>query len=135
MVAFTGSALVLKWTYNSGTITMNTDYQSFDFNPTIAFLDATAGADASINRVTALKDATATYKGLMQAGDYPAWGTAFAPGTQGTLVYMPEGTAAGKFAGTIPAYVTGFQQTIAYNALVQANVSWLLNGDWTKGVN
>jgi hypothetical protein len=134
MAAFVGSSLVLTWTCPGGTVTMNTDFQTFEFTPTIEFYDATAGADTSKSRMPGMKDGTATYKGLMQAGDLPNWGTCFAPGVSGTLVYCPEGTAAGKFAGTVPAYVTGFQQATAYNALVEANVSWILNGDWTKGV-
>ena len=134
MPAFVGNGLYLTWTTLTGTITMNTDFQTFDWNPTIEFYEQTAGADTSKSHIAGLKDGSASYKGLMQVGDLPAWGTQFAPGTFGTIVYCPEGTAAGKFAGTIPCYVTGFQQTSAYNALVEANVSWMLSGDWTKGV-
>jgi hypothetical protein len=134
MPAFVGSSLNLTWTCAAGTITMNTDFQTFAFNPTVEFYDQTAGADTSKSRMPGMKDGTASYKGLMQSGDLPAWGSAFAPGTSGTLVYCPEGTASGKFAGTVPAYVTDFQQNYAYNSLVEANVSWILNGDWTKGV-
>lgn len=135
MPAFTGKDLVLKWTYTSGTITMNTDFQDFVYTPSIDFHEATAGADVSKSRVAGLKDGVVSYKGLLQAGDLPAWGTAMALGMAGTITYYPEGTAAGKYAGTIPALCQGLAHHLVYNALVEANVSWLQNGDESHGVN
>ena len=135
MPAFFGKDLVVTWTSLAGTITMNTDFQTFQYDPSIAYADQTAGNDTSVTRLPGLKDGKAVYKGLLQAGTLPAWGTALAPGTFGTIVFQPEGTAAGKFAGTIPAYVDTLSTPFVYNALVEANVSWLQSGDYTKGVN
>lgn len=129
MPAFTGKDLVVTWSSLAGTITMNTDFQTFTYNPSIDFHEQTAGGDTSKTRIAGLKDGAASYKGLMQAGSLPAWGTALALGTYGTITYYPEGTAGGKYAGTIPALCQGMQQTYTYNALVEANVSWLQNGD------
>jgi hypothetical protein len=135
MPAFTGKDLVVKWIYTSGTLVMNTDYQDFLYTPTVDFLESTAGADISKTRLPTEKDGTASFKGLIQAGDLPAWGTALALGMAGTILYYPEGTAAGKYAGTVPALSQGLAHHFVYNALVEANVSWLQNGDESHGVN
>lgn len=135
MPAYTGSGLIVKWIYTSGTITMDTDYHDFQYSPSIDFHEQTAGADTSKTRIAGLKDGSVSYNGLLQAGDLPAWGTAMALGMAGTIIYQPEGTASGKYAGTIPAICQGMTHHFVYNALVEANVSWLQNGDESHGTN
>jgi hypothetical protein len=134
MPAFAGNGLYVTWVWSGGTVVLNTDYQTFNYTPSIDFYDQTAGNDTTKTRIAGLKDGAAEYKGLMQAGDLPNWGSAFALGNFGTIVFCPEGTAAGKYAGTVPALVSAFPRPVAYNSLVEANVSWLQNGAFTEGV-
>lgn len=138
MTAFLGTTAVLLWATSSGTTAMQGDYRTFAYTPSIDFLDETAGADTSIQRIPYMKDGQATFTGLIQAGTM-AGGTVMAAacveGQLGTLIWSPEGTTAGKPKYTIPAYSQGAQLSWSYNALSEISVTWQQNGPRTEGTN
>src|SRR5687768_3968680 len=101
-----GPTMVITWTTSTGTTSLAGDYRTCSWNPSIAYVDASAGSDTQVGRLTALKDATAAVTLVAQTG-----GTSLVsqlqPGQAGTLVIQPEGTATNKRKITFPAYCDG----------------------------
>lgn len=108
-----GPTMVLTWTTSSGTYSLNSDYRTCEWNPTVTYEDVTAGSDTHVGRLTTLKDATASLTLVQQTG-----GTALIaglqPGQAGTLVISQEGTASGKRKITLPAFSDGIQTSMPY---------------------
>jgi hypothetical protein len=102
--------MILKWTATVGTAlgttTLNADYRTCSWNPSIAYVDVSAGQDTQVGRLTALKDATAAVTLVGQTGG-TALKNALTAGQAGTLTIQPEGTATGKRVITFPAYCDG----------------------------
>ena len=132
-----GPTMVMTWTTSSGTSALAGDYRTWDWNPSTAFEDVSAGSDTQIGRLPTLKDATCAITLVQQTG-----GTALIaqlqPAQAGTLVLQPEGTARNKRKITFPAYCDG-----AVNSAPFANVATLaigftgssVLGAFTDGVN
>ena len=112
-----GPTMVLTWIYATGTISLAADYRTFDWSPSVAYEDVTAGSDTQVGRLTTLKDATANVTLLVQTAG-SALLAGLAPGQAGTLTCQPEGTATGKRKITFPSYCDGVQTAMPY-----ANVS------------
>lgn len=112
-----GSTMILTWVYSGGTISLNGDYRTCTWTPTVALEDVSAGQDTQVGRMPTLKDATAAIELVTQTS-----GTAIAaslqPGQAGTLTIQPEGTATNKRKITFPSYCDGAVLTFPY-----ANVS------------
>ena len=90
-----GPTMILSWIWSGGTISLNADYRTFTWNPTIAYEDVTAGQDTQVGRLTTLKDATAAIELVTQTAG-TAMVAALAAGMGGTLISAPRGTATGK---------------------------------------
>jgi hypothetical protein len=123
MAEFTGVGMVLTWTYSGGTVSLNGDYRTCDWTPTITYEDVTAGNDTQVGRITTLKDATANVSLVAQAGG-TALVAAFVPGQAGTLVIQPEGTAVNKRKITLPAYCDGIQTSMPYANVVTYTIGF-----------
>jgi hypothetical protein len=138
MPAFSGSALDIKWLYASGTTLLNTDFKTFNYNPSIDILDQSAGNDTNKSYITALKDGRCAFTGLLQSGT-AAGGTimvaTLAEGNSGTLVWSPEGTAAGKTKYTIPAIAMGAAFTYPFADLIEISCDFQCNGARVEGTN
>jgi hypothetical protein len=124
MTAFSGSALYLTWIYTGGSVSLTGDFRQFDFTPSLSLIDSTAGADTFREFIPGIGESGAlSFSAVMQAG-----GTALiqllATGTQGTVVYGPEGTAANKPKITIPAISKGPAYSQPYNDVVEFKVEW-----------
>jgi hypothetical protein len=104
---FAGSALYLLWTSDAGTVVLNTEFRTFNWSPTLNFIDATAGAD-TYERILASYGVGGDIAFSMVAqSDGTAYATALARQAKGTLTYGPAGTANGALAYLIPAYSQG----------------------------
>lgn len=130
MAEFTGSALVVSWIYSGGTVDLSADFRTLDWQPTTDFADSTAGSDTTRTRLATIKDATAAYAGVGQTGGTVV-AAALAPGTSGTLIIGPEGTASGKRKITFPSLSQGAQYSIPYADVVTLSCSFVANGAWT----
>jgi hypothetical protein len=130
---FVGSSLIATWTTSTGTTTVTTDSRNFNFTPTISFVDATAGADAAIQRIQSFKDSTVTLDTLMLDNMASATIVEYAEGKIGTLVWGEAGTAAGKLKTTLPAICQGAARSSPYNDVVTLSIGWLGNGSYTIG--
>ena len=112
-----GPTMLLTWVYSGGTVSLEGDYRTCEWNPSITYEDVTAGSDTQIGRLTTLKDATCSVTVVNQTGG-TALIAAFQPGQAGTLTIQPEGTSTGKRKITFPSYSDGIQTSYPY-----ANVS------------
>jgi hypothetical protein len=136
MTSYIGSSWAGSFVTSAGTVQLGGDYRTFDYNPTIDLLDETAGADTAKQKVPYMKDSTAKFSGLLQAGT-SAGGTSMAAlcveGASGTLFWCPEGTAAGKPKYTQPAICLGSQFKYAYNNFTEISIAWEGNGPRVEG--
>jgi len=130
---FVGSSLIGTWTTSDGTTTVTTDARNFSYTPSIAFVDATAGADTAIQRIKSFRDSSVSLDMLMVDNIASATLAQYEEGKVGTLVWGEAGTAAGKIKSTLPAICQGATRTSPYNDVVTMSVSWLGNGAITIG--
>lgn len=126
MAEYTGKNLYLLW---SGTA-INSDYRSFSPSETIGTVDASAGSDAAVTKLTTLKDGSASLDMVAPAGGTALW-AGFEPGTEGTLEWGAEGTATGKPRNYVNAIVTGRDDSHTYNDIVTWSISWEYSGEMT----
>lgn len=138
MTAYIGSALDIKWLYAAGTTSLNGDFRTFSYNPSVDLKDQTAGNDANKTYLPGLKDGRAAMTALLQAGT-AAGGTAMlavlGEGYSGTLIWSPEGTAATKPKYTIPAICMGAAMTVPYDETIEISCDFQQNGARTEGTN
>jgi hypothetical protein len=102
----TGKNLWVGWIDASGTVTLTGDQTAFSPDIDQRTVDMSAGSDAMRSYRAALKDFSATLE-LFNAG---AAGTAMLrrvkEGSEGTLLWAPEGTATGKAKWGLAALVS-----------------------------
>jgi hypothetical protein len=134
MPAYVGSIAVLQWVQAAATTTYNTDFRSITYAPSVALVDETAGADANKLYLAAQKDGKLDFKGVYQSTGTTNWFAAN-EGNVGTLLFSPEGTAAGKQKFTIPAISMGGNLNVPYDGVVELSISWQQNGARTEGTN
>ena len=123
MAGITGSALYLAF----ASTVLDTDYRSFSPAEEMGTVDQSAGADTNRTYLTTIKDGTASVTILIQSEDTTTWG-AVVPGTEGTLEWGEEGTAAGKPQHTVNAIVTSREKTIEFEDVVGADVEFQYSG-------
>ena len=112
-----GPTMVLQWITAAGTTSLAGDYRTCTWSPKVNYIEASAGSDTQVGRLTALKDATAAVTLVAQTGG-TALASALTPGQAGTLIIGPEGTATGKRKITFPAYCDGAQYEHPYADIV-----------------
>ncbi len=138
MSEFAGSSLVAQWVQAAATTTITGDHKSFSYTPSINLIDATAGADANKTYIPGVKDGTWTFNAILQAGS-GAGGTltysTLAEGNIGTLIVMPEGTAAGKTRHSYPSISQGAAFSMPYDNVVEVTVNGQQNGPRVEGTN
>jgi hypothetical protein len=127
-----GSAAHLQWITSSATLTLNTDYRSFNTNETMGLIEETAGADTAKKFINSYPDGDASFQGLYQVGGTAIF-TSCAGGQLGTLKYAPDGSVAGSICITIPAISKGVKMNSAYNNTVEVSVDWQQNGARSYG--
>ena len=128
-----GPTMVLSWIYSGGTVSLAGDYRTCSWNPSVNYVDSSAGSDLFVQRLTALKDATASVTLVAQTGG-TVINTALAPGVGGTLIIAPEGTATGKRKISFPCYSDGASYDHPYSDIVAISCGFTGNGTHTDGV-
>lgn len=134
MAEYTGKDLAMSWIYSGGTITLNTDYRSCNWNPSIGKTDKSAGSDAQKTYLATQKDVSCSITLVAQAGG-TALMDALAPGVEGTLIVQPEGTAAGKRKHILPAFSDGAVPTYPFSDLVTISCSFTPTAAYTDTTN
>lgn len=126
MAGITGKNLYLAF---GGTV-LDTDYRAFNLSEEIGTVDQSAGSDTARTYLTTLEDGTAGATIVIQSADTSTWG-AVDKGTEGTLEWGEEGTAATKPRHYVNAIVTGRDKAIEYADLVVADITWQFSGEVT----
>lgn len=131
-----GPTMVLQWIYSGGTLNLAADYRACSWNPGVDYVEASAGADTQHSRLASLKDGKASITLAGQTGGTQVI-AALQPGTGGTLIIGPEGTATGKRKITFPSYSDGVQTDMPYADLVVLTCGFSGAGSalaaWTDG--
>ena len=127
MPEYTGKDLRLDWIHAGGTITLSGDYRTLSESKEMALVDASAGADTDRTYLTTLKDGTLEFSALHQTGG-SVLKAALEPGTFGTLIVGPEGTAAGKPKESIPAIVSNRTVQYPYDDVIEISATFQRNG-------
>lgn len=102
-------------------------FRSFDENVEVGMIDASAGADTGRSYISNLEDGGASMEFLHEAGGTAIW-AALAPGTEGTLIWGPEGTTSTKPKHTVNAIVQSRRRNIIFDDVVKISVEWKFNG-------
>lgn len=131
-----GPTMVLNWIWSGGTTSLAADYRTCTFTPTVSLVDASAGSDTHVSRLTALKDSTAavTLVGATSSTGGTLLAAALATGVSGTLIIAPQGTTTGNRKITMPAYSDGAAMEYPYNEITAISVGFTGNGAFTDGV-
>lgn len=124
MAAFSGSAMYLAWVYSGGTVLLNTDFRQFDWTPSLALIESTAGADTFREYISGIGEGGDISLSCVMQSAGTALISALARGNAGTILYGPEGTATNKPKSTIPAISKGPAYSQPYDDVVEFKVSW-----------
>jgi len=132
---FVGSAAVMTWVYATGTVTLNTEYRTWSYTPSIDLIDATAGADTARRYINSFKSGQIQIGMLMQTSMASADLAGLGEGQLGTITYNPAGTASTRLKLTIPAISQGVTFDSPYADIVSLSVGFMQNGAMTIGTN
>ena len=138
MAAYSGSALDVKWCYAAGTTVLTGHHRTFTYTPSIDLIDQTAGADSNKLYITGPKDGRATFGAVLEAGTGAGGTLSYAnciEGYSGTVIWSPEGTAAGKAKYTMPAITMGAAFSYPYADVTEVTVEFQQNGTRVEGTN
>jgi hypothetical protein len=134
MPAFSGSAMYLAWIWTGGTVPLNTDFRKFDWSPSLAMIESTAGPDSFREYIAGIGEGgDISLEVVMQSGG-TAMLTALARGNAGTLLYGPEGTVTGKPKSTIPAISKGPAYSQPFDDIVTLKVTFQQSAFETQAV-
>lgn len=135
MAVYAGSAMSLSWIWSGGTASLQAKFRTFAWKPTLDFIDGSGGSDTFEVLVPGIgRGSDITYTAVMQAG---AAGTALlgavAKRNEGTLIFGPEGTAAGAPKFTIPAISSGPGLDQAYDDVPILTINFRQNAAESVG--
>lgn len=127
-----GTAFCLLWIDSSGTLQLQDQYTKFTAPWQVDLVDTSAGSVSSKQYLPTLKDATADYEGFT-TGKAGTLGTAalerMKPGSPGTLVWAPLGTATGNPKGGGFGYVKQLDQDFPFANAVTTKLTFQYSGD------
>jgi hypothetical protein len=119
----TGQGYYVKF----GSTVLSTNYRMFNTSEEMGVVDQSAGADTARTYLTTLEDGTASLTAKYKAGDTAIWG-AIDKGTEATLEWGEEGTAAGKPKHTVNAIVTNRSKDAQYDDLIVVSAQFQFSG-------
>ena len=106
-----------------GTTVLSTNYRSFQTTDEMGLVDQSAGADTGSTYLTTLHDGSSQWTVKHKAADTAFW-AALSPGSEGTLEWGEEGTAAGKPKHSVYAIIQRRQQSASYNDLIVVDLQF-----------
>jgi hypothetical protein len=130
-----GPTMIMSFSGTAGTSTLNADYKTCTWTPSVAYVESSAGQDTHIGRLTALKDSKAAVTLVAQATTGTALTPTIAAGVFGTLVIQPEGTAVGRRKISMPGYSDGPVVDFPYNDICVISCGFTGSGAFTDGTN
>ena len=125
MAKYSGEDLVVTL----GSDTLSGMFRTFETSEDGTQYDQTAGAEANKTYLAGKADGNATLMALaVAAADGTALWAAVAINTEGTLTWMPEGTAVGKARHAVNAFVKTRSQRFPYDNVVEVTVAFQFSG-------
>ena len=125
----TGKNLYVAWIDATGTVAISGDQTAFDPGFTGETVDASAGADDWRVHLATMKDAAMKMETYYKGTNGTATLARVEIHDSGTLVWGPEGTAAGKPKWGIPALVTKNDYSMPFDNLIKVTIEWKQQGD------
>ena len=128
MAHYTGKDVYISY---KGTA-VSGDQRTMSVNESMDTAETSAGADTDRSYLATLKDAKFDITVLDNGTAGSAIRALLAVGTAaGTLLYAPNGTAAGMPRYRCQAFVTSFTVDYPYDGEVEIEVEWQRSGAWT----
>ena len=134
MAEYAGSAAYIAWIHAGGTTTLHQDQRTFDWTPTLNFIDATAGQDTYENLFPSYGVGGDFSTELLAQSDGTVIINSLDRGARGTVVFGPEGSVAGKIKYSIPAYSEGPQWATPFDDVVTITANWRQYAAETRSV-
>lgn len=132
----TGRDLYVHWVYSGGTVNLSGNRRSLEISESVDIIDLTAGNDTHKDKAPGVADTTIELTAVAQE-----WATgtptgqevynATKKGTEGTLVWGPEGTSAGKPKHSVRAIIEERSFSYPYDGEAELNVSFSAQEDIT----
>lgn len=116
---FVGSSLYCEFAGSE----LSSRFHSFDENEEVGLVEKSAGDDTYRAYLATLTDGGISMEFLHEADGTVIW-AAIAPGTEGTLIWGPEGTASAKEKRTVDAVVKSRRRAIVYDDVVKINIDF-----------
>ena len=132
----TGRDLKVHFIHSGGTADLSGDFRNFEVTREQKAVDLTAANDAA----TYEKPTTKMFSAKLDALYIGTAGTAVTNqggvdlGTEGTLIYSPQGTATGKPKGSFPCYVKKADVGFAYDGTAEVKFEFGPQGNETANV-
>ena len=120
----------IDWIYAGGTVNFRNDSRKVNWSPDVETIDTTAGVDTVRSFINSFINATASLSFVDQTNG-AGTATALAPGTRGTLVISPEGTATGKRKIVFPSMSKGAKYSYPFDNIVEVTVEFVATGAYT----
>jgi hypothetical protein len=126
MTKYSGAALYLEF----GGVNISATRRTLDVTHNMETADSTAGSDQYRNFVTTVKmlEAEAEILGLTFDTGGSAQVAALQPGTNGTLIWGPEGTAAGKPKWGAYMMLSEFSPSYPFDDVVMYKAKFVMAG-------
>ena len=122
-----GKDAYIAWVYSAGTVLLDAQYRSFSAGQSVQLVDATNGHDTWKRYKPNLKDGQLSV-GLVWLAKGTVVKNALTAGTEGTLIFGPEGTVATCPKMTYPAISQGVKISEPYSDLVEMTCDFQMNG-------
>jgi hypothetical protein len=119
----------------SGTVNLSGDFTSFSHEWEQETADMTASADGTRYFAATVKNSTASLETMYLGSAGTANYGRVEPGDSGTLVWGPEGSAAGKPKWTMPVLVTKVSLEQPFDEAVKYTIEFQSQGDVVSGHN
>lgn len=126
MAHYSGQALYVEF----AGVDCSADYRALDVSREYKIENTTAGADVDESHILLTRSAEFELTYLDETAAGTAIQRALYEGAQGTLVYGPQGTAAGLPKFSCSATVTSVSPGYNYDKAVERKVKLVKNGVW-----
>ena len=129
MAEYAGKSLHVEF----GGTDLSGDFRRMTTTESQNLADATAGSDTYRTYVSTVTDGSADVELVDQTDGSALW-TAIAPGTEGTLIWAPYGTASGKAKYTVDAIVGDRGRELPYDDVVTTTATFQFSGTVAESV-
>lgn len=123
-----GEGLIVLWVTAAGTLNLTDDYTALKVKRSIDLIDVTAGNENDKSYIAGIKDGDAQLDYYAQSTGGTLIENNLVEGTQGTLIYSPRGTTAGKPKRGWLALVKEFGEDLNYDEAAADSVTFQKSG-------